>query len=134
MEGVKAVRQLDNTHLHWEAQIAGKPNSGMLSLPSSDQMIESPVRARTGADNAGVVTFHRLSDRTSRIMLQMDYETEGAMGAVALRVAGDLERFKEFMSGKGGRKRCKERRSGRQTINPRAGLLPHGGGGPVRMV
>ena len=24
MEGVKEVRQLDNTHLHWKADIAGK--------------------------------------------------------------------------------------------------------------
>lgn len=35
-----------------------------------------PGRVREGAKNAGVVTFHHLSDQTSKIMLQMDYEPE----------------------------------------------------------
>src|SRR5687768_16363014 len=59
-------------------------------------------KSTEGAKNAGVVTFHRLSDQKSRIRLERDYEPEGiienageAIGAVSLRVEGDLERFKE---------------------------------------
>ena len=53
-------------------------------------------------------SFHRLSDQKSKIMLQLDYDPEGAVenigdavGAVSLRVAGDLERFKEFIEARG---------------------------------
>ena len=66
------------------------------------------VELKKGAKNAGVVTFHRLSDQKSKIMLQMEYEPEGAVenvgdaiGAVSLRVAGDLQRFKEFIETRG---------------------------------
>ena len=57
-------------------------------------------RARAGAANAGVVTFHRLGDGRTRIMLQLEYEPEGvvekagdAVGVVSHRVEGDLLRF-----------------------------------------
>jgi len=54
--------------------------------------------------NAGCVTFHRLSDRKSRIMLQLEYDPEGfvenvgdAVGVPGSRVRGDLEHFKRFI-------------------------------------
>jgi hypothetical protein len=50
------------------------------------------------------VTFHRLNDHLTRIMLQLEYDPEGMMenvgdtvGVVSSRVAGDLGRFKEFI-------------------------------------
>jgi hypothetical protein len=53
--------------------------------------------------NAGVVTAHRLSDDTTRIMLQLDVEPEGLveqvgdkLGILKRRAASDLERFKHF--------------------------------------
>jgi len=64
--------------------------------------------AHEGMQNAGVVTFHRLSDDTTRIMLQLDVEPEGLveqvgdkLGIVKRRAAGDLERFKHFIEGRG---------------------------------
>lgn len=55
-----------------------------------------------------VVTFHRLADRHTRIMLQLDYEPEGLienvgdmLGMVSARVRGDLKRFKEFIESRG---------------------------------
>ncbi len=54
------------------------------------------------------MTFHRIDDNTTRIMLQMDYEPEGltenvgdALGVFSRRVAGDLERFKDFIESRG---------------------------------
>jgi uncharacterized membrane protein len=51
-----------------------------------------------------VVTFHRLDDNRTKIMLQVDYDPEGvvenvgdAVGVVSTRIKGDLERFKEFI-------------------------------------
>jgi uncharacterized membrane protein len=55
-----------------------------------------------------VVTFHRLSDSKSKVMLQLEYDPEGfvehagdAVGVVSQRIVGDLERFKTFIEGRG---------------------------------
>lgn len=108
MEGVTEVQQLDNTHLHWKAQIAGKEKEWNAVITEQHPDKRIAWKSTDGAKNAGVVTFHRLSDETSKIMLQMDYEPEGvvenigeAMGAVSLRVEGDLTRFKEFIEARG---------------------------------
>lgn len=54
------------------------------------------------------VTFHRLRDDRTKIMLQMDYDPEGfventgdLLGVASLRVKGDLERSKEFIESRG---------------------------------
>ena len=108
MEGIEQVTQLDNTHLHWKANIAGKIKewNAIITEQHPDERIA--WKSTDGAKNAGVITFHRLSDQKSKIMLQMDYDPEGAvenvgdaMGAVSLRVAGDLQRFKEFIESRG---------------------------------
>lgn len=104
MEGIKEVRQLDDTHLHWVAEVAGKNKEWDAEI--SEQIPDERIawHSTTGARNAGVVTFHRIDDATTRIMLQMDYEPEGvienvgdAVGVVTRRVEGDLERFKDFI-------------------------------------
>ena len=108
MEGVKEVNQLDDTHLRWKAQIGGKNKqwNAVITEQRPDERIA--WKSTDGAKNAGVVTFHRLSDQKSKVMLQMDYEPEGTMenvgdavGAVLTRVAGDLERFKTFIESRG---------------------------------
>lgn len=108
MEGVEEVRQLDDKRLHWRATIAGKQEewNAAISEQTPDQRIA--WHSTTGARNAGVVTFHHIDDHTTRVMLQLDYEPEGivenvgsALGVVERRVAGDLERFKEFMESRG---------------------------------
>jgi uncharacterized membrane protein len=65
-------------------------------------------RSTSGAENAGVVTFHRLGDNQTRVMLQLEYDPEGftehagdALGFVDRRVDGDLHRFKDFIEGRG---------------------------------
>jgi uncharacterized membrane protein len=108
MEGVKEVTQLDDTRLHWKAEIAGQEREwdAEITEQTPDQRIA--WTSRGGAINGGVVTFHRLSDATSKVMLQLEYDPQGvvenvgdALGAVSLRVQGDLERFKEFIEQRG---------------------------------
>jgi uncharacterized membrane protein len=108
MEGVEEVKQLDDTHLHWKAQVAGKDKQWNAVITEQRPDDRIAWKSTDGARNAGVVTFHRLSDQQCKIMLQMDYDTEGAVeaigdtvGAVSLRVAGDLKRFKEFVEARG---------------------------------
>lgn len=104
MEGVREVHQLDDTRLVWHANIGGQDESWEAEI--TEQIPDKRIawRNKTGAINAGVVTFHHIDDQTSRIMLQMDYETTGflesvgdAVGFMDSRVEGDLQRFKEFI-------------------------------------
>ena len=108
MEGVEAVRQLDQQRLHWRANIGGRVEEweALITEQHPDERIA--WKNTTGATNAGVVTFHRLSDAKTRVMLQMEYDPQGVvenlgdmLGVVSRRVANDLERFKEFIEARG---------------------------------
>ena len=68
------------------------------------------MEVHRGRENAGAVDFHRLDDRRTRVTLTMDIEPEGAIEKVGdavgdpdRQVKGDLERFKEFIEGRGRR-------------------------------
>lgn len=108
MEGVKQVKQLDDKHLYWKAEIGGKEKEWNAEI--TEQIPDQRIAwtSRSGAMTAGVVTFHRLSDAKSKIMLQMEYDPQGAvenvgdaLGIVTQRVQGDLERFKEYIETRG---------------------------------
>jgi len=108
MEGVEEVRQLDDRRLHWRAKVAGKTEEWDAVI--TEQIPDERVawRNTTGAENAGVVTFHHLSANSTRVMLQLEYDPHGlvenvgsALGLVERRVEGDLKRFKEFVESKG---------------------------------
>jgi uncharacterized membrane protein len=104
MEGVTSVTQMGDRRLRWEAEVGGKSKEWTAEI--TEQIPDERVawRSTSGARNAGVVTFHRLDDHTTRVMLQLDYDPEGVVenvgdtvGVVSGRVAGDLERFKQFI-------------------------------------
>jgi len=108
MEGVQAVQQHDDRRLHWKAKIAGREQEWDAEI--TEQIPDERVawRSVSGARNAGVVTFHRISDSQTKVMLQLDTEPEGAVekagdaiGLVGRRVEGDLERFKKFIESRG---------------------------------
>ena len=108
MENVKAVRQLDDAHLHWVAEIRGREQEWDAEIVEQRPNERIAWRSTSGAPNGGVVTFHRLDDATSRVMLQMEYEPEGvtekvgsAVGLDSRSVKGDLERFKEMIESRG---------------------------------
>jgi uncharacterized membrane protein len=108
MEGVKHVRQLDDRTLEWNAEIAGKDKTWQAEITEQEPDERIAWTSTSGARNAGVVTFHRISDDTTKVMLQMDFEPEGAvesagdaLGIPERQVQGDLERFKEFIESRG---------------------------------
>src|SRR5947207_3651943 len=59
MEGVEQVQQLDDTHLHWKAEVGGHETEWDAVI--TEQIPDERVawRNTTGKTNAGVVTFHR---------------------------------------------------------------------------
>lgn len=108
MGGVESVHQIDDGTLRWKAAIGGVTREWTARI--TEQIPDKRIAwANTdGATNAGVVTFHRLSDSTCRVALQLDYEPEGlienvgdALGVVSRRAKGDLDRFKEFIEARG---------------------------------
>ena len=108
MEGVKQVRQIDDQTLEWTAEIAGKEQTWRAEIDEQEPDQRIAWHATECARNAGSVDFHRIDDSTTRVMLMLDYEPEGALekigdaaGIPQRQVEGDLERFKEFIESRG---------------------------------
>jgi uncharacterized membrane protein len=108
MEGVESVRQIDDTNLHWVAEIAGQTREWDARITEQHPDERVAWESTSGQQHAGVVTFHRLAEDRTRIMLQLDHEPEGlvdragdALGFVTRRAKGDLERFKEMIEEQG---------------------------------
>ena len=108
MEGIEQVRQLDDTHLHWVADVGG--NREEWDAEITEQRADERIawHATSGKGNAGVVTFHRLDQQKTRVMVQLDWEPEGvteqigsALGMDSRRVQGDLQRFKDLIEARG---------------------------------
>src|SRR5436190_1623892 len=81
MEGVESVIQLDDTRLHWVARIGGQRREWDAKI--TEQLPDQRIAwtSTTGAKNGGVVTFHRLDDGVTRVMLQLEFEPEGMTDA-----------------------------------------------------
>jgi len=108
MDGVKSVRQLNDTTLEWLADVAGVEKRWQAKITEQEPDQRIAWTSVGGAHNAGVVTFHRLAEGESRVTLQLDVDPEGpienagdALGFVKRRVKGDLERFKTFIEDRG---------------------------------
>ncbi|MFK5689227.1 SRPBCC family protein [Ornithinimicrobium sp. LYQ92] len=109
MEGVESVTQVTDTRSHWKVEVGGVTRE--FDTEISEQHPEERV-AWTTVDGdlkqAGVVTFHKLSDTTTRVTIQMDWAPEGLaekagalLGVDDRRVKGDARRFKEFIESRG---------------------------------
>jgi uncharacterized membrane protein len=108
MEGVEEVRQLDDTHLHWRTTVGGREQEFDAQITEQRPDERIAWTATRGVEQAGVVTFHRVDDGRTKVMLQLDAEPEGAvekvgdaLGVLKRRVKGDLERFKELIEARG---------------------------------
>ncbi|MFL5798233.1 MAG: SRPBCC family protein [Actinomycetota bacterium] len=108
MEGVERVEQLDDKSLTWVARVKGQTREfqARITEQKPDERVAWVVEG--GPFHAGVVTFHRIDDATTRIMLQMEYQPESfvekagdAAGFVKRQVSADLQRFKGFIESRG---------------------------------
>jgi uncharacterized membrane protein len=91
------MAEFGGTRHEWDAEITEQRPDERVAWRNTD-----------GKDNAGVVTFHRLDDNTTRVMVQMDFVPEGIkekigdiLGAPDRRVQGDLGRFKDMLEARG---------------------------------
>jgi len=108
MKGVERVEQKDDKHLRWVAEIGGQTREWDAEITEQhpDHRVAWKAMGQEGPN--GAVTFHKLDDSRTKIMVQMDYEPEGmkeavgsAVGLDSHRVKDDLESFKEFIESRG---------------------------------
>lgn len=102
---VESITQQDDTHNHWVVNILGGKRE--FDTVITEQLPDDRIAwTSTGGqvDHAGVVTFHKLSDTTSRMAVQIDWDPEGLLekaGAILnvpdRVVHSELIKFKEFI-------------------------------------
>ncbi|MFI6533650.1 SRPBCC family protein [Nonomuraea sp. NPDC050547] len=109
MEGVESVKQLTDTRNAWLAEIAGVTREFETEITEQHPDERIAWRSVDRPHQAGVVTFHRLDDTTTRVTLQMEYDPEGFVETagdwlqlVRMRVQGDMRRFKDYIEARGG--------------------------------
>lgn len=108
MDGIEEVRQIDDTHLHWRASVAGKEKEWNAEI--TEQVPDRLIRWRStsGAPNNGEVRFEPVGPDASRVTLLMEYEPEtavekagDALGVLSRKVEKTLHDFKEFIEERG---------------------------------
>ena len=108
MGGVERITQLDDKHTHWVTNIDGVKREFDAEITEQHPEERIAWKSTGEATHAGVVTFHRLGDTTTRVMIQIDWEPEGlvekagaAVGVDDHQVKSDAKRFKEFIESRG---------------------------------
>ena len=109
MGGVERIEQRSDTLTHWVTRVGGVERE--FDAEITEQIPDERVAWTTvdgEARQAGVVTFHRVRDTTTKVMLQMDFDPQGVtesagdkLGFVKRQVGADLKRFKEFIERRG---------------------------------
>ncbi len=106
MQGIQSVRQLDDTHVQWVAEIRGESREWTTEI--TEQQPDEKVAWKTidgEVKNDGVVSFEQIAGGQTRVNVEMDVEGESKaenvagdlLGVVKSQVRGDLERFKQLI-------------------------------------
>jgi uncharacterized membrane protein len=110
MDNVEKIEQLDDTHVRWHVSVAGADRTFETAITEQrpDERIAWTTLPDAESKHAGVVTFHRVDEGRTRVMLQMDLEPTGAaeklgdaFGFTDRSVQSDLDNFKRFIEERG---------------------------------
>ncbi|NYG59119.1 putative membrane protein [Nocardioides daedukensis] len=109
MSGVESITQVDEKRNHWVTNIAGVErefDTEITEQHPDERVAWTSVGGE--AQHAGVVTFHRIDDNQTRVMVQIDWKPTGIAEKVGSainvddhQVKRDLDRFKEFIETRG---------------------------------
>ena len=109
LDEVESITQLTDVLTHWTVKV-GPVTEQFEAVITEQHPDERVAWTSTGGsvDHAGVVTFHKLSDSTSRVTVQIDWEPKGileklggALGVDNHAIKKDLRNFKEYIEKKG---------------------------------
>jgi uncharacterized membrane protein len=108
MGGVDEITQTDDTHTHWVTSIGGVTREFDTEITEQHPEERVAWKSTDGTTHAGVITFHRLGDTTTKVTAQIDWEPEGVVEKVGSvlkfddrQVQSDLDRFKDFIEDRG---------------------------------
>ena len=103
MDGIVEVKQLDDTHLHWVADIDGERKEWKAEVIEQEPDRVVAWRSVEGLENSGRVEFEPI-DSGTRVSVAMQYDAEGVkesigalFGVDGRQVANDLESFRELV-------------------------------------
>lgn len=110
LDEVVSIAQIDDTHNHWVVNVGGAERE--FDAEITEQHPDERVAWRSvggETEHAGVVTFHKLDENTTRVTAQIDWDPQGLLeklgslvGAGSHAVKKDLDNFKKFIEGRGG--------------------------------
>ena len=104
MSGVERIDQVSDTLTHWVIRVDGIHRE--FDAQITEQVPDDRIawRSVNGPEQHGVVTFHRLDEDLTTVMLHLDHEPHGVvdtvgdlMGFVSHQVQHDLAAFKKFI-------------------------------------
>jgi uncharacterized membrane protein len=108
MEGVESVKQLNDTTLHWVANVGGERKEWRARITEQIPDHHISWHSEGGDFTSGMVSFQALGPNKTRVAVRLNYEPKGVteklgdiLGMGSRRVEGDLERFKDFIESKG---------------------------------
>ncbi|MBO1330265.1 SRPBCC family protein [Streptomyces sp. VRA16 Mangrove soil] len=74
---VRLVERMDQRRFAWQLALPGADKNFVAELTEVIPQDRIAWHTVEGVHHAGVVTFHRLSDTTSRVTLQIEYDPQG---------------------------------------------------------
>ena len=105
MDGVKEVKQLDDTHVRWYAEVFGKDKQWDAEI--TEQVPDQKIGWKSvsgDAPNAGTVRFESIGPDRTLVRLLMAYEPQGAtesmgdaLGLLRMRVEKSVNQFKKYI-------------------------------------
>ncbi len=106
---VEEITQIDDTHNHWRVRIGGVEREFDTVITEQHPDERVAWNAIGGKDeHAGVVPFHKLTDSSTRVTVQLDWKREGfvekvgdVLGFDERAIKKDLQNFKEFIESRG---------------------------------
>lgn len=108
MKHIVDVEQVDDTTVLWSAKISGISRDWKSEITEQTPEQRVAWTSTDGTKNSGVVTFHPLSDDRTRMVLQMDVDSQGFLekvadwgGYITDRTKKDLDDFKDFIEARG---------------------------------
>jgi uncharacterized membrane protein len=105
LDEVDSITQIDDTHTRWKVTVGGVTREFDAEITEQHPDERVAWNSTSGdVNHAGVVTFHRLSESSSRVTVQLSWDpvnlTEklGAIfGVDDAAIKKDLENFKDFI-------------------------------------
>lgn len=106
---VESITQLDDETMHWRVNIGGAKREFDARVTEQHPDERIAWNSIGGDENhAGVVTFHKLSDTSTRVTAQIDWEPTGLLEKAGALVGiddhaikKDMQNFKEFVESRG---------------------------------